>query len=90
MEITLTPEQERLVAEVLQTGGYRSPNEVVGYALEMLRSEQQWFQDYKHLIDEKIQRGFDQFERGDFFTAEQARVVMAQRKAAWLAEHKKG
>jgi Arc/MetJ-type ribon-helix-helix transcriptional regulator len=90
MEITLTPEQERLVAEVLQTGGYQSPNEVVGCALEMLRSEQQWLQEYKHPINEKIQRGFDQFERGEYFTAEEARAVMAQRKAAWLAEHKKG
>jgi hypothetical protein len=29
-------------------------------------------------------------ERGEYFTAEEARAFMAQRKEAWLAGHKKG
>jgi hypothetical protein len=34
-------------------------------------------------LEVKIERALAQFERGEFFTAEQARADMQQRKTAW-------
>ena len=86
MTITLRPEHEQLVAEVLRTGAYQSAEEVIGRALEMLHSEDEWLQDQKDAIGAKIERAFGQFERGEFLSPEESRADMEKRKARWLAE----
>lgn len=88
MTITLRPEHEKLIAEAMQTGAYQNPDEVVGRALEALNSEEQWLDDHKAEIAEKIERAFAQFERGEFFSAEEPRAGMEKRKAAWLRERR--
>lgn len=87
MAITLRPEHERLVAKAMQTGAYRDPDDVIGRALEMLHSEAEWLQDHKEQIAAKIERAFGQFERGEFFSAEESRADMEKRKATWRDEH---
>ena len=86
--ITLRPEHEQLIAKAMQTGAYESPDDVIGSALEMLRSEDEWLQENKSLIHDKIERSFAQFENGEFFTAEESRADMEKRKAVWLADRK--
>ncbi|MEP6714916.1 MAG: hypothetical protein ABJC09_05040 [Terriglobia bacterium] len=86
MTITIRPEHERLIAEAIQKGGYQNPDEVIGRALEALRSEDGWLIENKADIDEKIERAFAQFERGESFSAEQSLMDMEERKAAWLRE----
>ena len=86
MPITLRPEHEKLVAEAMQTGAYQDQHEVIGRALEMLHSEEEWLHDQKEEIAEKIERAFGQFDRGEFFSAETSRADMEKRKAAWLRE----
>jgi Arc/MetJ-type ribon-helix-helix transcriptional regulator len=88
MTITLRPEHEQLIAQAIHTGAYQNPEEVIGRALEMLQFEDQRLQD-RDLIHEKIERAFGQFERGEFFSAEESRANMEKRKAAWLAEQKR-
>jgi putative addiction module CopG family antidote len=82
MTITLRPEHEELIAQAMQTGAYRSPDEVIGRALQILHSEEEWLHDHKAEIVEKIERAFGQFERGEFFSAEQSQADMEKRKAA--------
>ena len=86
MTITLRPEQEKLIAQAMQSGADQDPHEVIERALEMLRSEEEWLHDNRDGIAEKINRAFGQFERGDFLSAEQSRADMEERKAAWLRE----
>jgi putative addiction module CopG family antidote len=86
MTITLRPEHEKLITQAMQTGAYQSPDEVIGRALETLRSEDERLRDYKAEIAEKIERAFGQFERGEFLSAAESRADMENRKAAWLAE----
>jgi len=90
MTITLRPEHEQLIAQAMKTGAYQNPDEVIGRALEMLHFEDERLQDHKQPIHEKIERAFGQFERGEFFSAEESRADMEKRKAAWLAEQKRG
>jgi Arc/MetJ-type ribon-helix-helix transcriptional regulator len=88
MPITLRPEHEDLIAKAMQTGAYRDPDDVIGRALEMLHSEDEWCDEHKEEIAGKIERAFGQFERGEFFSAEESRADMAKRKAAWRSEER--
>jgi antitoxin ParD1/3/4 len=89
MTITIRPEHEKLIAEAIRTGAYQNPDDVIGRALEMLHSEEEWFHEHNGEIADKIERAFAQFERGEFFSAEESRADMARRKAAWLGEQKR-
>ena len=54
----------------------------------MLHSEDEWLHGHKQEIGEKIERAFEQFERGEFLSAEESRAEMEKRKAAWLGKRK--
>ena len=86
MTINLHPEHEQIIAQAMETGAYTDPDEVVRRALEMLHSENEWLHQQREEIAEKIDRAFEQFERGDFPTAEESIADMEKRKSAWLAE----
>jgi putative addiction module CopG family antidote len=86
MTITLRPEHEKLIAQAMQTGAYQSPDEVIGLALRRLHSEEEWLLDHKAEIAAKIERAFGQFDRGEFFSAEESQADMERRKAAWFRE----
>ena len=89
MTITLRPEHEKWIAQAIDTGAYENPDQVIRRALEMLRSEDEWIRDHNQEIAEKIERAFGQFERGEFFSAEESLDEMEKRKAAWLADQKR-
>jgi Arc/MetJ-type ribon-helix-helix transcriptional regulator len=86
MTIHLTPEQEQRIADAIRTGAYKNPDDVVSHALEILHSEGQWLRKQPNSIEAKIERAFAQFERGEFFSAEESRSNMEKRKAKWLAD----
>ncbi len=83
MTITIRPEHEQLIARAIQTGAYENPDDVIGRALEVLRSEDEWLAENKAAVAEKIERAFGQFDRGEFFSPEQSRADMEERKAEW-------
>ena len=86
MPISLRPEHEKLIKEAIKSGAYEDANDVVGQALDMLFSQDQWLRNHKQDISEKIDRAFAQFERGEFLSADRARAEMEKRKKAWLNE----
>jgi antitoxin ParD1/3/4 len=89
MTITLRPEQEKAIARAIQSGAYENPDEVIARALDVLRSQDEWLQEHKGDVAEKIERAFGQFERGQFFSAAESRADLAKRKEAWLNEQKR-
>jgi antitoxin ParD1/3/4 len=89
MTITLRPEHEKSITQAIQSGAYQNPDEVIGRALEVLRGEDEWLQERKDEIAEKIERAFGQFERGEFFSADESQADMERRKAAWLNEQQR-
>lgn len=86
MTITLRPEHEKAIAEAIQSGAYQSPDDVIFRALEVLRGEEAWLHEHRDEVAAKIDRAFEQFEGGEFLTAEESRSDMDKRKAAWVAE----
>jgi Arc/MetJ-type ribon-helix-helix transcriptional regulator len=89
MTITLRPEHEKAINEAIKSGAYERPDDVIARALEVLRWEDGWLHDQKDEITAKIERGFQQFEHGEFLTAEESRADRDKQRAAWLAEHKR-
>ncbi|KAM3100053.1 type II toxin-antitoxin system ParD family antitoxin [Phormidesmis sp. 146-35] len=59
MSISLTPDQERLIQTKLQSGKYRSVEEVVEIALRLLdeydRADAEWVEEVRTKIDAAIE-----------------------------------
>jgi Arc/MetJ-type ribon-helix-helix transcriptional regulator len=84
MTITLRPEHERLIAQAMRTGAYQNPDDVVAHALDLLNSSDKFSLDEQSSVEEKIEGAFAQFERGEFFSAEESRADLEKQKAIWL------
>ena len=68
MNITLRPEHEKAILQAIESGAYQSPDDVIARALDVLREEEDWLHENRDEIADKIDRAFDQFERGEFFS----------------------
>lgn len=65
MTIQLTPGQEYRIAEALRSGAYRSPDDVIDRALEVLHEQDEWLTANRHAIDAHIRSGIEELERGE-------------------------
>ena len=74
MNITLSPKQAKLVSEKVQRGEYQSVNELISHALEALTEREQSLKD----IREKIDRGFEQSERGELVSGKDVFAELRQ------------
>ena len=53
MTVTIRPDDEQLIAEVIRTGAYQNADEVIARALEVFRSDEEWLGESKSAIGEK-------------------------------------
>ncbi len=81
MTITLGPNHERIIAQALSTGAYRSSDDVIMRALEMLNSQEHWLLENREAIDAKIRRGIDQLDRGEGIPEDELDAHLAKLKA---------
>ena len=88
MTITLRPDQERAIAQAIESGAYHNPDEVIERALEVLLSEEEWSREDKEALNQKIERAIGQLDRGEGLSVDELRARLHSRKAAWLAEQK--
>jgi len=65
VNVSLTPELEKLVNEKVQTGLYTSASEVVREALRLLHERDQLRQRDLEVVRTKIKRGLEQLDRGE-------------------------
>jgi antitoxin ParD1/3/4 len=86
MTVQLTPEDENLIQKRLQSGVFRSVEEVIHDALASQDAETEWLAENKEAINEKIARGIAQLDRGEGVSGEVARAQLQQRKADWLRD----
>ncbi len=73
MNVSLTPELEKFVADKVASGRYTSASEVVREALRLLEREEK---SRKELLDEfnrELQARVEALDRGEHVTSEQAR-----------------
>jgi antitoxin ParD1/3/4 len=81
MNISLTPELEKLVDSKVKSGRYASASEVIREGLRLLEEQDQLRQQRLAEVRQKIDRGIDQLDRGLGISGSKARVRLQQRKS---------
>ena len=88
MTIEITrPEIESLIEQRLHSGAFESVEDVLIDALEAQEEREVWLQKNNEAIQQKIERGLAQLDRGEGIPGDQLRARLAADKAAWLADH---
>ena len=77
MNVSLTPELEKFVADTVATGRYNSASEVVREGLRKLEEEENW----KEYAKAKIAQGLEDVAAGRIVTEEQFLEDLKQRRA---------
>ena len=87
MNISIQPEDEALIRKRLESGAFKTVEEVVHHALEAQDADETWLEENRELIRKKIKRGLAQLEAGKGISAEEVWAKMQEQKAAWLKDH---
>ncbi|MFP5206053.1 MAG: type II toxin-antitoxin system ParD family antitoxin [Acidobacteriota bacterium] len=84
MNVSLTPELEKFVAEKVASGRYTSASEVVREALRLLENHEKSRAQQLEEFNRELQRRIDSADRGEFVTPEESlrriREKSAQRR----------
>ena len=78
MNVSLTPELEKFVAETVASGRYSSASEVVRASLRKLEEEERW----KAYAKAKIAKGLEDIAAGRVVTEEELVATLEARKAS--------
>jgi len=65
MTVTLTPEQEKFIAQQIQSGHYQSASDVITQSLGMLRAQEDFIRTNATELRDKITVGLEQIRRGE-------------------------
>ena len=77
MNVSLTPELEKFVADTVATGRYNSASEVVRASLRILEEEERW----KQQLRDRVAEGMADFAAGRIVSEEQLLEDLKQRRA---------
>ena len=89
MTIRLTPELEALIQRDVERGPYRSADEFVEQAVQMLHEQEQWLADNRADIAAEIEEGYASAEQGELLDPEQVRSQINERKRTWRNENQR-
>jgi antitoxin ParD1/3/4 len=81
MNISLTPELERLVEKRVKSGLYASASEVIREGLRLLEEQEELKQQRLAEVRQKIDRGLDQLEKGLGIPGSEARARLRRKRA---------
>lgn len=81
MNISLTPELERLVDDKVKSGRYASASEVIREGLRLLEEQEQMKQQRLADVRRKIDRGIEQLDRGDGIPGPAARARLRRARS---------
>ncbi len=80
MPITLDSATEKRIRREIDRGHYGSPAEVIEHALNLLQDEEDWLAENRQGIHDHIEESFAAAARGEIYTPEQARAILAERR----------
>lgn len=81
MNISLTPELERLVDDKVKSGRYASASEVIREGLRLLEEQEELKQQRLGEVRRKIDRGLDQLDKGLGIPGPEARARLQRRRS---------
>lgn len=82
MNVSLTPELERRIAERIDSGLYASASEVVREGLRLLFEAEEMRERRLGQLRADVERGLDQLDRGEGLPGEQVFAEVAERLKA--------
>jgi len=82
MNVSLTPELEKLVESKVQSGRYRSASEVIREGLRLLDDQDRLRNAQLEEVRRKIQIGIDQLDRGEGIDGGTILAELKQKSAA--------
>ena len=77
MQLNVPPDVEALVQKRLATGAFATAEDVIRYALEALEAEEEWTEEERRALDEKIDRALEQVVARRVYGPEEARRKLA-------------
>lgn len=77
MNVSMTPELEAYIHKSVKSGLYQSASEFMREAVRLMHHREKMRKKKLRELDEKIQIGLDQFERGEFLTETEFKKDMA-------------
>jgi antitoxin ParD1/3/4 len=83
MNVSLTPELEKLVESKVKSGRYQSASEVIREGLRLLDDKDRLRELHLTETRRKIQAGLDELDRGEGIPGEQAYAQMKAKSAAF-------
>ena len=86
MTLTLDPVIEQRIQRELERGHFRTPAEVIEHALNLLESEEDWLLQNKDAINERLEESFASAARGETYSPEEVRAILAQNRTDRAAE----
>jgi putative addiction module CopG family antidote len=89
MTIHLKPEFETLIQKDLARGAYRSIEEFVERAVQLLHDEEALLHESRDAIHEQIGLGLAQLDQGHGMSGEVSRTRLRDKKAAWLEQQQR-
>ena len=87
MTIDLKPEQQRVIDLAVRSGVYRSPDDVLDQAFEIIREQldlEDWMIEQREAVAAHIEKGFLQAERGELIDGDAAVELLRKRRAERL------
>ncbi len=82
MNLILDPATEQRIQREIDLGHYREPAEVIARAVALPEAEQNWLLQNKDAINQRLEESMAQAARGETWTPEEARRILADRRAA--------
>jgi putative addiction module CopG family antidote len=83
MEIRLSPELAAVVEQDMASGRYRSVEEYIAEAVEMLHERQQWRGETLDEINAKLDEAVAEAERGELISSDELRRNLQANRAQW-------
>jgi antitoxin ParD1/3/4 len=83
MTIHLKPELERLIQKDVERGPYKTADEFVERAVQMLHEQEEWLSVNRAEISSKIEEGYASAQRGELIDGDQVRAQMEEKKRLW-------
>jgi putative addiction module CopG family antidote len=83
MMIHLKPELEAFMRNEVNRGAYKSTDEFVERAIQLLHDHEQWLSENQPEIAELVDQGYASAVAGNLLDPEQVRARMADQKTTW-------
>lgn len=86
MTLTLDAATEQRLQRELATGHFSGPSELIAHALDLMVAEREELAVRRAQIVARLEESYAQSERGETYSSEEARVILAKRRIARMAQ----